>query len=179
MSETNNTPAAPGHWRTNPQDDTPTPGLQSARVQFVPEPRTTHEPMTPPPAAQNPLQNVLDWTLANADVPGEYGEAVRYVFSLLQGQTPDIDQHGGVLADDLSSATKTDERYTEAARLATELDVCAWFQDGTNNGEKVELAHFTRDRSAQAMRDAAYELRLAYDIPDAVDRSWPTRTRAQ
>jgi hypothetical protein len=178
MSEKDETPTPAGHWRTNPQDGN-TPGLQPARVQFVPEPRTTQQPMTPPPAKANALQNVLDWTLANADVPGEYGDAARYVFSLLQGQTPDVGKHGGVLSDDLSSTPEPDERRTEAARLATELDVCAWFQDGTNNGEKVELAHFTRDRSAKAMRDAAYELRVAYDIPDDLDRSWPTRTREQ
>jgi hypothetical protein len=42
--------------------------------------------------------------------------------------------------------------------LLDELDVCAFFADGTKNGELVELADFTRHRMARALSQAGLML---------------------
>lgn len=39
--------------------------------------------------------------------------------------------------------------------LQEELEVCAWFITGTKRGEIVELAHFTRERIAEALLEAS------------------------
>jgi hypothetical protein len=54
------------------------------------------------------------------------------------------------------SYRRTDPKIGED--LISELEWCAFFQDGTRNGELVDLAHFTRYRTAKALRDAAEEL---------------------
>jgi len=43
----------------------------------------------------------------------------------------------------------------DRAALAGELEACAFFVDGTRRGELVDLAHFTRHRTAAALREAA------------------------
>lgn len=54
--------------------------------------------------------------------------------------------------------------------LLSELDTCAWFTDGTKNGELVELAYFTRHRIAKGLRDAMAALAAERTRADQAER---------